>query len=91
MTNSAYFFNLTIIVHCPQPNVGLNVIVENYSGGFEGSETNYSCQSGFIPREIMTSTCNHNGDWTPDPANLYCEGNTLQKIKRTNLCYNIIV
>ena len=61
--------------HCSYPVIGMNIIVDSYStGGLEGSQIWYNCETGFVPRDKMIATCSHNGSWTPDPANLVCEG-----------------
>ena len=67
------------VVHCPDPTIGMNVIVDGYdtSGGLEGSQIWYHCETGFVPRDRMIATCSCNGSWMPDPTTLRCKGNTI--------------
>ena len=68
------YFYATIIVHCPPPIVGLNVIVEGYSSGLLGSQINYYCQPGLLPSERMVTICGNDGYWSPNPTELSCKG-----------------
>ena len=81
--------NFPTSIHCTErcsyPVIGMNVIVDGYSssGGLEGSQIWYHCETGFVPRDRIIATCSHNGSWTPDPANLVCEGTYIIKIMTT--------
>jgi hypothetical protein len=55
-----------------------NVTIEGYdvnSVAIEGSQINYYCKYGLVPRDRKMATCTNSGNWTPDPAKLICHGN----------------
>ena len=37
-----------------------------------GSSLSLSCSPGYVPSEVMSSTCQSNGSWNPDTAELEC-------------------
>ena len=60
-------------VSCGDPTPPSNGSIGDYESTAEGTEVNYQCDDGFIPRgREMMSTCLENRTWSPDPAELEC-------------------
>ena len=59
---------------CGTPSFAGHVDVEPFNNTTVGSEVAYQCQSGLQPEGRMTSVCEEDGKWNPDPATLMCKG-----------------
>ena len=63
------------VAKCSYPVVGLGVLVMEYSDpALEGASVTFGCSPGLVLMGTNTSTCMENGQWTPDPGNMSCEG-----------------
>ena len=60
-------------VHCVEPDPPVNGNVD-YSLGAVGSSVTVQCNTGFVPQEPVTATCQANGNWSPIPAEHTCYG-----------------
>ena len=60
-----------VLCHEPVPPVNGNV---DYSLGAVGSSVTVQCNTGFVPQEPVTATCQANGNWSPNPAEHLCYG-----------------
>ena len=64
------------------PSAPENGIIENIQSisAVGGAQTVFRCNPGFVPAGRMSATCRSPdgisavGTWTPDPANLVCNG-----------------
>ena len=64
-------------VDCGTPNVPGNGFVENIQTTVGGAQIFFRCNSRYVPVGRMSATCiSSNGTWTPDPADLMCNGET---------------
>ena len=72
MTNLLSHFTCITLAYCAPPTVGVNVSVEGYSNGVEGSQITYYCQPGLVPSDPIVATCSL-GEWNPDPRSLVCK------------------
>ena len=52
----------------------------NYSHTREDAEVMFWCNNGFLPSEIMISTCAHTKEWIPPPQEFNCTPITGQKL-----------
>ena len=59
--------------HCVEPDPPVNGNVD-YSPGAVGSSVTVQCNTGFVPQEPVTATCQANGSWNPTPADHMCYG-----------------
>ena len=60
---------------CGPPVAPQNGTLETYTSTTNGSEVFYSCDPGLIPEGRMSTVCTENG-WSPDPADLICNGSS---------------
>ncbi len=44
----------------------------NYSHSREGGTVTYQCNGGFLPSDVMISTCTASASWNPAPENHSC-------------------
>ena len=61
-------------VNCDMPDNPVNGSIEPPQSTLTGSVIEFGCDPGFIPAERMTATCMLNGNWSPDPGTLVCNG-----------------
>ena len=73
--NTLLLYTLHSNIHtasCGHPSPPANGTIESYNSTQEGTEIQFHCNEGHIPREWMTSQCQENGSWTPDPVQWNC-------------------
>ena len=71
-----------LLGQCNPPIVNSNssAIVEGYVNGREGSVITVCCQFGQEYGKSIVSTCVSGGLWSPDPAELTCEGMSMAQL-----------
>ena len=57
---------------CGDPVPPANGSVITFASAAVGSQILYSCDQGFLPVELMNSTCASDMNWSPNPAELTC-------------------
>ena len=74
--------NFPFPVNCEIPTVPGNGIIENFQSisTVGGAQIFFRCNECFVPAGRMSASCvsadgmSINGTWTPDPADLVCNG-----------------
>ena len=90
----SYYWTLQCFytVNCSAPSAASGVIIEPYCNTTEGAVIYYQCDGskGLIPRERITSLCERDSEWTPDPGLHNCSGPTRSKyiILKVDLAVN---
>ena len=61
---------------CGTPLINSSTISVWYASNFTTKDSIliYHCSEGYIPADLKTAVCYHNGSWIPDPTNLKCTG-----------------
>jgi len=67
------------VVNCGMPASPQNGSIVSTSGTLFGAEIFFMCDAGFVPAGRMRASCTSDGitvdgNWTPDPAGLLCNG-----------------
>ena len=57
---------------CRDPVPPLHGSITHYTSTVEGASLTFKCDEGYSPTEEMTTTCNANGDWEPNPVDTNC-------------------
>ena len=57
---------------CGDPTPPANGSVIRFASAAVGSQVMYSCDPGFLPVELMNSTCAPDMGWSPNPAEFIC-------------------
>ena len=57
---------------CGDPIPPANGSVVTFTSAAVGSQILYSCDQGFLPVELMNSTCASDMNWSPNPAEFTC-------------------
>ena len=69
------------LVNCGDPTFAMDVVVEPFISTIIGSRVFYKCQLGLQPQERITSVCEGDKRWHPDPATLKCEGKMCHALR----------
>ena len=84
-------------VSCGVPHAPENGIIENSQGisTVGGAQIFFRCSPGFVPAGRMSATCvspdgvSVVGTWTPDPANLMCNGEIQNRHKSDETTFGV--
>ena len=66
-----------LLVDCGQPEFPFNGVVSAVSSTTEGATVTFQCEEGLFPSDLITSTCNNTGLWTPNPADVECSSSGM--------------
>ena len=69
LADESYSF---ILAGCGDPTPPANGSVIRFASAAVGSQLLYSCDPGFLPLELMNSTCAPDTGWSPNPAEFTC-------------------
>ena len=72
VVQSIPLYHLHRPVSCGDPTPPSNGSIGDYESTAEGTAVNYHCNDGLIPGGEMVTTCQADGTWSPDPAELEC-------------------
>ena len=62
----------TVDCGAPQFTCGNSNVSLSFTSTLEGSNLQFSCMEGYLPRDVFTATCHPNGSWVPDPTSHVC-------------------
>ena len=57
---------------CLNPLPPVNGYIRDYTSNVEGSVVTFYCNEGLAPEGQLNATCDSNGNWTPNPAEVVC-------------------
>jgi len=71
---------------CGDPDPPGNGSVIEFVSAAVGLQVLYSCDQGFLPVEVMNSTCASDMNWSPNPAEFTCRelGNRANHVSTHN-------
>jgi len=68
---------------CGDPVPPANGSVITFTSAAVGSQVLYSCDQGFLPVELMNSTCATDMNWSPNPAEFTCREPGMKPMDET--------
>ena len=72
------------IAHCGAPPPPVNgSLLQPHTNTTEGSVVVFQCNPGFVPEGEMTTVCESDGQWSPNPGGVTCSPIPTQTFTET--------
>ena len=76
------------VAGCSPPSSPTNGRINEYHNGSVGASLTFQCNTGYLPHQLVTSTCMANCNWIPIPQCILAGMNTHIRVLLTNYYYS---